>query len=277
MINFGRRKSFLFFAFSSLLFFVVVVNRMLSSGLSGEAVEVDTDGAKPADARPVPLTTSRETTRPTTSPSASPARKVGFLKPQTVASITTQPSLRTNPDSLRSNAEDVRTNPDDFRSKSDVRRVSEDGYRRSPISGARYIPTERVVHLDLKGAPPKVSYLRNIFPLLKEAGATSILIEYEDMFPFWGPLRNISAGNAYTASDVQAIQNLAAQNDLAVIPLIQTFGHMEFVLKLDEFKHLREVPIYPESICPSNEEGWKLIQQMIDQGKAFSSLDKYVS
>jgi hexosaminidase len=122
-----------------------------------------------------------------------------------------------------------------------------------------------------------VSYLRNIFPLLKEAGATSILIEYEDMFPFWGPLRNISAGNAYTASDVQAIQNLAAQNDLAVIPLIQTFGHMEFVLKLDEFKHLREVPIYPESICPSNEEGWKLIQQMIDQGKAFSSLDKYVS
>ena len=37
---------------------------------------------------------------------------------------------------------------------------------------------QRVVHLDLKGAPPLMSYLKSILPLLKEAGATALLVEY---------------------------------------------------------------------------------------------------
>lgn len=131
--------------------------------------------------------------------------------------------------------------------------------------GSRYIPYHRVVHLDLKGAPPKLSYLKELLPLVREAGATAILMEYEDMFPFWGTLRNISAKNAYSQRDVQNLQKWAMQNDLIVIPLVQTFGHMEFVLKLDEFKDLREVPIYPQSICPSQDRSWTIIQEMIDQ------------
>ena len=105
-------------------------------------------------------------------------------------------------------------------------------------------------------------------PLVREAGATAILMEYEDMFPFWGTLRNISAKNAYSQRDVQNLQKWAMQNDLIVIPLVQTFGHMEFVLKLDEFKDLREVPIYPQSICPSQDRSWTIIQEMIDQVSA---------
>jgi hypothetical protein len=42
---------------------------------------------------------------------------------------------------------------------------------------------------------------------------------------------------------------------------------MEFVLKLEEFKHLRESSPFPQSLCPSLDESWKLITQMIDQGK----------
>lgn len=39
-----------------------------------------------------------------------------------------------------------------------------------------YIPRQRLVHFDLKGAPLKVSYFKRIFPLLKTMGATGILL-----------------------------------------------------------------------------------------------------
>ena len=162
--------------------------------------------------------------------------------------------------------------------------------------GSRYIPHHRIVHFDLKGAPPKLSYFKELFPVIREAGATAILLgkmqffftdlskifgnfysvvynftdffvisEYEDMFPFWGPLRNVSAKNAYSQHDIQNIQKWATQNELMVIPLVQTFGHLEFILKLDEFKDLREVPMYPQSICPSQDKSWEVIKEVIDQ------------
>ena len=123
----------------------------------------------------------------------------------------------------------------------------------------------RIVHLDLKGAPPKVSYLKSLFPFLNMLGATGLLIEYEDMFPYWGKLEPISARNAYARGDIADILESAKKNDLEVIPLVQTFGHMEFVLKLKEFQDLREVPNYPQVICPTNNKSEPLIMAMIDQ------------
>ena len=66
---------------------------------------------------------------------------------------------------------------------------------------------ERIVHLDLKGAPPRASYFVKIFPLLSELGATGILIEYEDMFPYNGLiLYNISSLNVYCLDDFKNIE-----------------------------------------------------------------------
>lgn len=105
----------------------------------------------------------------------------------------------------------------------------------------------KIVHLDLKGAPPKPEYFTELFPLLAKLGATGILIEYEDMFPYSGlHLNNSAATNAYTPSTVSTINQLAKENHLEIIPLIQTFGHMEFLLKLPNHLHLREVPDQPQ-------------------------------
>lgn len=49
------------------------------------------------------------------------------------------------------------------------------------------------------------------------------------------------------------------------MPLVQTFGHVEFALKLKEFEHLREVPESPQSLCPSLNESISFIETMITQ------------
>ena len=67
------------------------------------------------------------------------------------------------------------------------------------------------------------------------------IIEWEDSFPYDGEIETIAAEDCYSKEDVKQILALAKKNDLFVITLIQTFGHMEFVLKGSKFKHLREV------------------------------------
>lgn len=123
----------------------------------------------------------------------------------------------------------------------------------------------RLVHIDLKGAPPKVQYFEQIFPLFHNWGATGILLEYEDMFPYSKDLGILQARNAYSIENVNFILDTAKNNKLTVIPLLQTFGHLEFVLKHEKFRHLREVPRYPMTLCPVQEESFTLVTSMVDQ------------
>ncbi|XP_014468107.1 PREDICTED: hexosaminidase D isoform X1 [Dinoponera quadriceps] len=134
----------------------------------------------------------------------------------------------------------------------------------------------KIVHLDLKGAPPKISYYNYLFPLLRKLGATGVLIEYEDMFPFTDSIEDVHAGNAYTRKDIAQIQSTAKKNELIVIPLIQTFGHMEFVLKLNKYRDFREVPHYPQVLCPMYNRTLPLIHEMIDQVVSAHPTSKYL-
>ncbi|KAJ9578744.1 hypothetical protein L9F63_005033 [Diploptera punctata] len=128
-----------------------------------------------------------------------------------------------------------------------------------------YVPEQRLVHFDLKGAPPKVSFLKRLFPLMRQLGATGVLLEWEDMFPFTGSLSPLAAGNCYSRRDVEEILGAARGSELEVIPLVQTFGHVEFALKHQDFSHLREVPESPQALCPSLNASMDFVEKMIEQ------------
>ena len=53
-------------------------------------------------------------------------------------------------------------------------------------------------------------------------------------------------------------------------------GHMEFLLKLPQFSHLRDVSNMPESICPCSSEAVKIIKELIDQIVAAHPRSKYI-
>jgi hexosaminidase len=125
---------------------------------------------------------------------------------------------------------------------------------------------KRIVHLDLKGSAPKLTYLVDLIPYFKRAGATGVLIEYEDFFPYENDLESIRNQNHYTKQEINQLIKFLKESNLEVIPLIQTYGHLEFVLKLKQFSHLREDKKHFQTISPCVEETYnKVLFPMIDQ------------
>ncbi|XP_063389658.1 hexosaminidase D-like [Cydia fagiglandana] len=139
--------------------------------------------------------------------------------------------------------------------------IKRKGYANAPKVELEYV----VVHLDLKGAPPKLAYLASLLPMMKKHGVNGLLIEYEDMFPYDGVLENLRRWNSYKKEELHAYLVAAVSSGFEIIPLIQTFGHMEFALKHPHYDFLREAPKFPESICPSILESQHFLEEMIKQ------------
>lgn len=127
------------------------------------------------------------------------------------------------------------------------------------------------MHLDLKGAPPKLSYLLELVPWLKRAGASGVVLEYEDTFPFAQRLAPLASPAAYSLDDLRTFCNACAKNGLDVFPLIQTFGHAEFILKHGEFSTLREDINFPNCFCPFNPGTLEVVGEMLRQVLGFHS------
>lgn len=121
------------------------------------------------------------------------------------------------------------------------------------------------VHIDLKGAPPRQEFYRRLFDLLRESEVTGILLEVEDMVEFTGIYSCIRRDNCYTDHQLQWILQQAESAHMQVVPLIQCFGHLEFMLKHKEFAMLREAPDSYYNLCPSNPEAVKVVTGYIAQ------------
>ncbi|XP_026729051.1 hexosaminidase D-like [Trichoplusia ni] len=129
----------------------------------------------------------------------------------------------------------------------------------------------RIVHLDLKGAPLKIPYLEKVLLAAKSWGATGVLLEWEDTFPYSsnlaaiGSLSNSGGDGLYSMAEVQHILQFAKTHQLEAIQLIQTIGHMEFVLKHPVYRGLREIDRSPAVMCPSKPQSQVLVRDMIMQ------------
>jgi hypothetical protein len=124
---------------------------------------------------------------------------------------------------------------------------------------------EKLVHLDFKGAPPKASYLAAVFPLIKAWGATGLCLEWEDTLPFSGRFEVVRHPSVYSKDDVKQILQAARDSGLSVVPLGQTFGHLEMLLRHDTFADFRETSDSYGDLCPVHPDAGTLIRELIDQ------------
>jgi hexosaminidase len=100
-----------------------------------------------------------------------------------------------------------------------------------------------MIHLDMKGAPPKFEFLERLLKFISahfKHLVNGVIIEFEDMFPFTGFLSQINSPNCYSKEQIQQLGSLCKNLGLKFSVLIQTFGHMEYVLKHSRFENYRE-------------------------------------
>lgn len=120
----------------------------------------------------------------------------------------------------------------------------------------------RAFHIDLNHANPTGDRLRRWLGELAAMGYDTILWEAENAVR-WDTCPSCATPDAFTKAEFRAILDHARSLGLAAIPLFQTLGHCEYVLKDPAYMHLAELPGRIEQYCPNHPELLPFLQRWI--------------
>ena len=111
-------------------------------------------------------------------------------------------------------------------------------------------------HLDLRIQVMKMDALKAFAKKLSEQGINTLVMEWEGTYPFEShPL--IPNKYAYTKDEIKSFISYCSSIGIDVIPLQQSFGHVEYILRHERYKDLREDQKDYSQVCPLEEEGDK--------------------
>jgi len=104
-------------------------------------------------------------------------------------------------------------------------------------------------HIDLRIQVMTMDALKAFALKLSRQGINTIIMEWEGTYPFEKhPL--IPNRYAYTKTEVASFIKYCADLKIDVIPLQQSFGHVEYILRNEKYKDLREDQKDFSQVCP---------------------------
>jgi hexosaminidase len=125
------------------------------------------------------------------------------------------------------------------------------------VTCSAQFPTEfkvRGYHVDLRLQVLKMPALKALVQNLKDNGINTLVMEWEATYPF-SQYPIIANRYAYTKQEVNAFMSFCDSLDVDVVPLQQSFGHVEYILRDYKFASLREDQKDYSQVCPVEEEG----------------------
>ncbi|OGV47642.1 MAG: hypothetical protein A2017_21780 [Lentisphaerae bacterium GWF2_44_16] len=122
----------------------------------------------------------------------------------------------------------------------------------------------RFYHICMSGSTPNIESFLELIRTIKLFGYNGIVIEFENKFPY---TKNNSFlhPDHYLLEDIKKIRETAVNFGVQVIPLLQCLGHLEYLLKYDEFKDLCEVEGHIRDACPLNEWTFEIFKQFSEE------------
>lgn len=135
------------------------------------------------------------------------------------------------------------------------------------------------MHIDLKAQRMNFPFLLEVLEDLAQKGFNTILLEYQDKFPYQGKLRELAGEDALTLEQVREIKAVCRENGLEIIPMVQSIGHMYWVTRHDAYAHLGEhysaTGKGSHSLCPSKKGSFELFKTVSQQVMELHSDSRY--
>jgi len=108
----------------------------------------------------------------------------------------------------------------------------------------------RAYHLDLRIQVMPMSSLETFVRQLHDGGINTLIVEFEGTYPYQQhPL--IGNRYAYSPAEIHHLVSYCDRLGVDVIPLQQSFGHVEYILRHERYAALREDPRDLSQVCPS--------------------------
>jgi hexosaminidase len=127
-----------------------------------------------------------------------------------------------------------------------VAAVAQGSYDKDPV-------VVKGFHFDMRVQVMKMPALKTFVANLASKGINTIIMEWEGSYPFRTE-PSISNRYAYTPAEVAEFISYCKSLHVQVIPLQQSFGHVEYILRNNKYADLREDPKDFSQVCPSEPE-----------------------
>jgi hexosaminidase len=141
--------------------------------------------------------------------------------------------------------------------------------------GAKAQETVRGFHLDLRIQVMPMPALKALARDLREQGINTLVMEWEASYPY---AEDPQIGNRYTYSraEVKDFVDYCHQLGIDVIPLQQSFGHVEYILRNNRYAALREDEHDLSQVCPAKTELNKVLFTRLFKDLAATHASPYI-
>lgn len=130
-------------------------------------------------------------------------------------------------------------------------------------------------HLDMRIQVMPMDALKSFALKLSQDGINTLIMEWEGTYPFEKhPL--IPNRFAYTKAEIVSFIKYCNDLGIDVIPLQQSFGHVEYILRNDRYKELREDQKDFSQVCPLQTEQDKALFTDLYTELASTHTSKYI-
>ncbi|OPZ14720.1 MAG: Beta-N-acetylhexosaminidase [candidate division BRC1 bacterium ADurb.BinA364] len=122
----------------------------------------------------------------------------------------------------------------------------------------------RGIHMDLKGCTPTVEYMMRLIRQLAEYKINTLLMEYENAVRL-DSTPGVEKPSAWSKDDMAALADLARANFIDLMPLVQSLGHVEYILQHEAYSQYRESQSNVQQYCPSLPETFEFWKRQADE------------